>query len=54
MKEHCVKVTHNQVGQFHWEIGGHVWQSTHGKGGDIHPEERNIVQRVCNICDSHK
>ena len=32
----------------------YTWQSTHGKGGDIHPEERNIVQRVCNICDSHK
>ena len=40
MKEHCVTVTQNQVGQFHWKVDRHMWQSTHWKGGDIHPEER--------------
>ena len=29
MKEHRVTVTQNSVGQFHWKIEGHVWQSTH-------------------------
>ena len=33
MKEHGVTVTQNYVRQFHWNIEGDVWQSTHGKRG---------------------
>ena len=40
MKKHCVTATQNWVGQLHWKIDGHVWHSTHGKKGHIHPEEK--------------
>ena len=54
MKEHCVAATQNWVGQLHWKIDGHVWRSTHGKKGHIHPEERKIWFRESAIFASHK